>query len=98
MSDYGDYEPEDAWHPDDSIDDQMTNIRARFEALGFPHSRIHRLLSVGPGENAQRVELDDMLAIIRQQGSQRIRLQSSDNNRAMMLIEDIEFVKKRLED
>lgn len=93
MSDYGDYEPEDAWHPDDEIEVQMVNIRARFELLGL---RLARIQSVAPEPDELIAELDSMADAIRQHGSQRVRLQSADNNRTLMLIEDIEFVRERL--
>ena len=30
---FDDYEPEDAWHPDDPVPEQMTNIRRRLALL-----------------------------------------------------------------
>lgn len=33
MSDFGDSEPEDAWHPDDPIPEQLDNIRRRIILL-----------------------------------------------------------------
>jgi len=33
VSDFGDSEPEDAWHPDDPIPEQLDNIRRRIILL-----------------------------------------------------------------
>lgn len=33
MTDFGDSEPEDGWHPDDSVLEQLDNIRRRIRLL-----------------------------------------------------------------
>jgi len=33
MDDFGDSEPEDGWHPDDSVLEQLDNIRRRIRLL-----------------------------------------------------------------
>lgn len=80
MSDFGDYEPEDAWHPDDTIEDQVKNLRKRFERLGIPEDVVRRMF---------RNELIDMLRAVVENGPR-------DNPRTLQLIEDIDFVQERL--
>lgn len=33
MTDFGDSEPEDSWHPDDPVPEQLDNLRRRLQLL-----------------------------------------------------------------
>lgn len=44
MSDFGDAEPEDAWHPDDELDEQLANLRRRVALLLAVQDRIRERL------------------------------------------------------
>jgi hypothetical protein len=35
MTDFGDSEPEDSWHPDDPVDQLVDNLRRRIQLLRF---------------------------------------------------------------
>jgi len=80
LSEFGDYEPEDAWHPDDTIEDQVKNLRKRLEALDLGTTVNHYLF---------RQELIYMLRAVVENGDR-------DNPRTNLLIEDIDFVQERL--
>lgn len=85
MTVFNDYEPEDAWHPDDPVDEQLLNLRHR---LGLLLDSDDHLSSAGE-------ELDlytELLAILREHrfGSDRNVL------RAVDLGVDIAHVRSRL--
>ena len=86
MSDYGDDEPEDAWHPDDSIAEQVRNLARRM-----------RLLDGGPEPRGTPVVVLDT---IRERIIIVIKHRQKMNDRAIIrliqLIEDAGFVSRRL--
>ena len=87
MSEFGDREPEDAWHPHDSIAEQLRNLGQRIALLdGQPR----------PLGN-ERALLDSLTQRIRDS----ISMGFSDERkvtRLIQLIEDVALVRSRMEE
>ena len=84
MSDFGDYEPEDAWDIDDDAIDMVRNLRRRLDALDEMH----------PSNG-----IDEMIAEIEHRvgAYRRIREQLNDRDRLRLdqLIEDLPVLRER---
>lgn len=81
---FGDFEPEDAWHPDDSICEQIANLFARLDLLeGL--QRAHRY-----GE--QLAEIEHRL---RPWIERRDALDDRARLRVDQLVEDLSFLRVR---
>jgi len=86
-SDFGDSEPEDAWHPEDAIPEQVRNISLRVALL----DRGPRL---PPGKHVRDV-LDGLIRRVQAALDER-DLNARQQHRANQALEDIEFVLLRL--
>jgi hypothetical protein len=85
---FGDDEPEDAWHPDDSLDELADNLRRRIE-----------LLDGEPTDEWGQGSLAERLAEVERRLDRRQRagpLTDRQRLRAIDLIEDLYFVRERL--
>ena len=84
MSDFADYEPEDAWDVDDDPYDMVRNLRRRLDALDqmHPQNGIDELIA----------EIEQRVAVYR-----RIREQLSkrDQLRLDQLIEDLPVLREK---
>lgn len=84
--DFGDAEPEDAWHPDDSIVEQVENLIRRAELLLG-----HRLTRPGTDPESVLHALAHVVVRVR-----RRRPHGRELLRVDQLDEDIEYVRSRL--
>ena len=84
MSDFADYEPEDAWDVDDDPYDMVRNLRRRLDALDQMHPQ--------NGIDEMIVEIEHRVAAYR-----RIRKQLSkrDQLRLDQLIEDLPVLREK---
>lgn len=85
-SDFGDIEPEDSWHPEDPVAEQLTNLVRRAELL---EGRSLRAAYSDPHDTL------DVLAVI-VAAARRRRLTGRELLRADQLDEDIAFIRRRL--
>ena len=85
-TDFGDYEPEDAWHPDDTVAEQLRNLIARAELLDRRQLRF--------GSDDPHDILDALATIVA--AARRRRLDPRDVLRVRDLEEDIFFIRGRL--
>jgi len=86
MTEFGDDEPEDAWHPDDAIPIQLDNLVRRAELLTRKRVRLH-------GDEPRQV-LDALADLVLK--ARRKRLLGRELVRADQLDEDIDFVRRRV--
>lgn len=86
MSDFGDYEPEDAWDPSDSICAQIDNLLKRLD-----------LLDAAEAAGRWRPFIVDIEARLRPHVERRDtgRLSARDELRVTQLVEDLNFVRER---
>ncbi len=84
MSDFADYEPEDAWDVDDDPYDMVRNLRRRLDALDQMHPQ--------NGIDEMIAEIEQRVAVYR-----RIREQLSkrDQLRLDQLIEDLPVLREK---
>ena len=83
---FGDDEPEDAWHPDDPVDEQVAQLIRRAELLD------RRNILIPRGNHVVTLQaLAELVALAR-----RRRLTDRDVVRADHLDEDIAHVRNRL--
>jgi len=83
---FGDDEPEDAWHPDDAVPIQVDNVLRRVELL---LRRKHRLT----GDTVPE-QLEQLTSLVRK--ARRRRLLGRELLRADQADEDIDYIRSRL--
>lgn len=85
---FGDIEPEDAWHPDDPVDELIDNLRRRLPLLGEP----------GDLDGDDRTAMVETIAARVANAARRRDLSARDLLRLADLDVDIAHVRARLGD
>ena len=84
MTDFGDYEPEDAWDVDDDPRDMVVNLRRRLDLLDRETGNDH---------------LDDLIGVIEQRAGRYRRIYEQLNERQQLrvdqLFEDLPVLRER---